>query len=88
MDTAYKNPFTSSCKGSRGVSDGREKPRGVEEPLPRSLLGQEVVVMAGSSGGLLQRVQDLTVSRGEGWAGALGRNGEGRTGEGEKNGRQ
>ena len=63
MDTIYINLLTCSSKGRKGVFNGHEKPRDVEESLPRSLLGLEEWVMVGTSGRRVQYVQDLAVTQ-------------------------
>lgn len=57
----YVNLLT--CKGGKGVCNGRKKAWGVDEPVPRPLLGLEEWVMDGTSSRQVQYLWDLTLTQ-------------------------
>lgn len=65
LDGCYIYVNLLTCKGGRGVCKGCKKPQGVEEPVPRPLLGLEEWVMDGTSSRQVQYIWDLTVTRAE-----------------------
>ena len=58
-----------NCKGSEGVFNGHEKPRGVEELLPRSLLGLAARVVGDTGGRLAVCPGSRQDAGAEGWDG-------------------